>query len=156
MPLVNRSTPRVGDIIEIQTPTGLAYAQYTHRHSTYGALLRVFSSIFAARPSDFSAVVNQEPQFSTFFPLATACKRGIVRVVAAETIPSSSSEFPTFRAGLSNTHGKVETWWLWDGERETKIGTLAPGMERYPIRGVINDTLLVERIVQGWRHENVT
>jgi hypothetical protein len=155
MPLATRSIPRIGDVIEIPTLKGLAYAQYTHKHSIYGSLLRIFSSTFASRPHDFTSLVTQEPQFSTFFPLGTACKRGIFGVVASEQISSALASFPTFRAGVANKQGKIDTWWLWDGEQETKIGTLTPSMMSYPIRGVINDTLLVERIVSGWRHENV-
>jgi len=45
-------------------------------------------------------------------------------------------------------------WWLWDGEKEWKIGELQPGMNALPPRAIINDTLLVERIVSAWRHED--
>jgi hypothetical protein len=155
MPSVSRTRPRVGDVVEIQTSMGLAYAQYTHRHAAYGALLRVFPTLFATRPTDFLSVVTVTPQFSTFFPLAAACTRGIVHIVAAENIHLANLTFPTFRAGTPDKNGKI-AWWLWDGERETRIGSLSPGMESFPIRGVINDTLLIERIVQGWRHEHVT
>ena len=35
---------KIGDIVEIKTGKGLVYAQYTHKHQQYGALLRVFRS----------------------------------------------------------------------------------------------------------------
>lgn len=155
MPLATRSIPRIGDVIEIPTTKGLAYAQFTHKHSVYGALLRIFSPLFPSRPDDLSSLVTQEPQFSTFFPVVAACKRGIVRVVASESISPALASFPTFRTGVANKQGQIDNWWLWDGVQETKIGTLMPSMVSYPIRGIINDTLLIERIVLGWRHENV-
>jgi hypothetical protein len=35
--------PKIGDIVEIPLPeNGTGYAQYTHKHNQYGALLRVF------------------------------------------------------------------------------------------------------------------
>jgi len=149
-----RSRPRLGDIIEISTPQGLAFAQFTHEHVQYGALLNVLSGTFAARPDAFEALLDGEPQFSTFFPLNAACARGIVRIVASERIPASAAAFPTFRTAIKGKDGAWGPWWLWDGEREWQVGTLKSGMESLPPRGVVNDTLLVERIIAGWRHEH--
>lgn len=64
--------PKIGDVIEIPTPRGLAYAQYTHKHPMYGALLRVLRGIYTKRPADFSEVVKQEEHFKAFFPLKAA------------------------------------------------------------------------------------
>lgn len=149
----------MGDVIEINTPKGLAYAHYTHKHDAppkYGALLRVLPGLYRTRPKDFSEIVKLEAQFIVFFPLGAACNRGIVHVVANEPIPDNARLFPIFRNGIANREGRIETWWLWDGEREWKIGQLMPGMEKYPLLEVWNDTLLIERIIEGWRHEHVT
>lgn len=154
-----RKRPKIGDVIEIKTPKGLAYAQFTHKHDAppkYGALLRVFRRLYKIRPSDFREMIESEPQFLTFFPLGSACNKSIVEIVSNEDVPLEARLFPTFRAGAANQQGQVETWWLWDGEKEWKVGKLKPGMEKLPIRGVWNDTLLIQRIVEGWSHENVT
>ena len=159
MPLVNRKRPKLGDVIEIKTPKGFAYAQYTYKHDAppkYGALLRIFHGFYNERPNDFANIVNMQPQIITFFPLGAACNRGIVQVVANEEIPEGAKSLPTFRAGVPNKDGKIETWWLWDGENEWKIGKLAAGMEKYPIRGIWSYTVLIQRIVDGWCHEKVT
>ena len=153
MPLVSRKRPQIGDVIEIGTSRGLAYAQFTHKHPAYGALLRVLPGFYLSRPEDFSALTLAKPQFSTFFPLGSACSKGIVQVVANEAILESLRMFPTFRSSVKGQDGRWGAWWLWDGEKEWKIGDLHPGMEELPVRGVINDTLLVERIVSGWHHE---
>jgi hypothetical protein len=153
-----RTVPRIGDVIEIETPKGFAYAQFTHKHDTppkYGALLRVFPTLHAARPHSFSAVVLEKPQIITFFPLGAACRRKIVYIVANEAIPKAAQKFPIFRAGAVGKDGKVATWWLWDGQREWKAGRITRKLTSYPIRGVWNDTLLITRIVEGWSHEDV-
>lgn len=155
MPLVNRVRPQLGDVVEIQVKKGYAYAHFTHAHKQYGSLLRVFGEIHATRPAEFSHVVIQPVLFQTFFPLGAACSRKIVTLVANEAV-CPPSDFPVFRAGVQNAAGTVDNWWLWDGETEKQIGKLKPGMEHYPIRGVINDTLLVERIDNGWRADRVT
>ncbi|MEJ2437996.1 MAG: hypothetical protein P8Y35_08590 [Sulfurovaceae bacterium] len=37
---------KFGDVIEIVTSKGYAYAQYTHKDSMMGALLRIFKGIY--------------------------------------------------------------------------------------------------------------
>lgn len=154
MLLISRKRPQIGDVIEIGTPLGLAFAQFTHKHHTYGALLRVLPGLYASRPESLSELSLTEPQFSTFFPLGSACSKGIVQIVGNEAISESLRMFPTFRTSVKGQDGRWGPWWLWDGHKEWKIGQLQPGMEALPPRAVINDTLLIERIVSGWRHEN--
>jgi hypothetical protein len=48
------------------------------------------------------------------------------------------------------TTGQVTVWWLWDGSREWRVGSLAADQKKLPVRGIWNDTLLVERIESGW------
>ena len=153
---MERVVPRLGDVIEIPTPKGFAYAQYTHKHTKYGYLIRVFPQVCSERPESFKKIILESPRIISFFPLGAACKRGIVKIVSNELISAASRDFPVFRSGLANSNGKVENWWLWDGVNEWPIGKLKDGMEKYPIRGIWNDTLLIERIVEGWCHENVT
>jgi hypothetical protein len=154
-----RKRPKIGDIIEIPTPAGLAYAQYTHRHTArpkFGALLRVFSGLHAIRPTSFGDIVKGPVQFSTFFPLGASCNRGIVQVVGSEPIPAEAQPFLTFRSGMRGADGKVAKWWLWDGAKSWPIGKLKDAQRAYPIRSVWNYALLVHRIVSGWRPEHHT
>ena len=85
---------KIGDVIEIRTRKGLAYAHYTHKHKQYGALLRVFDSIYDARPSNYTAVVRQRPAFSCFFPLSAAVNKKIVSIIGN----SASSRHGTFQS----------------------------------------------------------
>lgn len=151
--------PRIGDVIELHTPAGLAYAHFTHKHRQYGALLRILQGLFTERPESFTALVQQQPRFSTFFPLGAACNQGICLVVGNEVLPEHTRDFPIFRGcnwhrDKSGTLQRGATW-LWDGDTEWRVDTLAPEQLRdYPPRGVVNDTMLIERIVSGWRHED--
>ena len=144
----------LGDIVEIATPDGMAYAQLVNSHEQYGSLLRVLRGVHDDRPSDLNRLVAGQTQFVAFFPLLAAIKAGIVHVVGNEQVPEAFNAFPVFRAGVADpTTGKVATWWLWDGDKEWKVGALNEEQKRLPIRGVWNDTLLVERIVSGWTPE---
>src|SRR5215212_2128139 len=94
--------PTIGDVIEIPTPVGLAYAQYTHRHPRYGALLRVLPEVFETRPEDLAAVVQRRERFHVFFPLAGGLNDGIVRVIDHIEVPAVARSFPLFRSGVRN------------------------------------------------------
>jgi hypothetical protein len=159
MALVSRIRPRVGDVIEVQTRQGLAYAHYTHKHDRpphWGALLRVLPGLLQERPAEFTDLVQQAPQFSTFFPLGAACNRRIVQIVANEPVGVGNRSFPTFRNSHRDRDGKrVGAWFLWNGVREWKVPELSPQQLReYPPLQICNDTALVDLILQGWRHED--
>lgn len=145
---------QIGDIIEIPTGKGLAYAQYTHQHSQMGGLIRVFDELFSSRPSNLSKVVNGPVRFSTFLPIKTAVNRGIFNVVGHYDVAPQNTPFPLFRNGNSDPKTKkVAAWWFWDGEKSWKVGEITPEQRKMPIRGVWNDTLLIQRIEEDWRPE---
>ena len=145
---------RIGDIVEITTKRGLAYAQYTHRHRRYGALLRVLEGLCEERPGSFRGLAGGKMRFHTFFPLQAAVNRGIVAIVGNESVPDHAKDFPVFRAGVVDPRtGRVGVWWLWDGKNEWRVGELTSEQRKMPIRGVVNDTILIERIESGWTPE---
>ena len=60
------SDVKVGDLVEIRTRRGLFYAQVTHKHKTYGPLLRVFENSHENRPNDVNELVDQNDKFVAF------------------------------------------------------------------------------------------
>ena len=157
-PTQARARPRFGDVIEIETAKGLAYALYTHRHTDpprWGAVLRVIPGIFESRPEDFTGLVELEPQFITFFPLGAACNRHLVRIVASVDIPERAKGFPTFRSrSLPGVRSGSQPYYFWDGKRKWKQDKLLPGQEDLPIEQIVNDTMLKTKIEKGWRHRD--
>lgn len=142
----------IGDIVEIDVAGGYCYAQITHKNKMYGELLRVASGIRSGRVDNLEDLMGADIAFTIFFPLGAAVKRGLVRIVGNVPVPKHLSTFPTFRAGMVNPKTqKVDDWWLWDGEREWRVGQLTPEQKEFPIRSIWNDTLLRERIEAGWR-----
>jgi choline dehydrogenase-like flavoprotein len=145
---------KIGDVIEIPTRVGLAYAQFSHLHPRYNALLRVLPGKFDSRPSDLSTLVAGKERFVTFFPLQAAVNQGILCVAGNYPIPSAASSFPLFRTGIEDPQTrKVKVWWLWDGEKEWKVGDITQEQRKLPLRGIWNDTLLIERIEADWTPE---
>lgn len=146
---------KLGDVIEIPTSQGIAYAQFTHRDPQWGALLRVIDGLFQARVTDFEALVERPVLFSAFFPLQQAINQGIVSIAGNAPIRPDLEEFPTFRSGpIDPVTRKVKSWWLWNGRDQWQVETLSPLQRTYPLREVVNDTLLIRRIENGWRSED--
>ncbi len=149
---------RFGDIVEIETGKGLAYAMYTHNHERppkFGAVICVFDCLYKSRPGNIVEIRKFSARFATFFPLQAAVDRRIVEVVGNLPIPEALRPFPLFRDGVADPKTKkVASWWLWDGEKEWQIGALTPDQRKLPIRSVWNDSILIERIEEGWRPEN--
>lgn len=142
---------KIGDLLEIKTSKGISYALYTHQHKKYGFLIRLFRNVYTEPLVTFESVLVNDVQCSFFFPLNIAVRKNIVKVVSNLEIPSELSDFPIFRTGFVNPDlGKVETWWLWDGINEERIGKLSKEQKSLPIRGIWNDTILIERIESGW------
>src|SRR5258708_1271461 len=145
--MVSRKRVRVGDVLEVTMPKGLAYFQYTHQHPTHGGLIRVLNGLFDERPSNIRALVNDQERFVIFFPVRAAASRGLISIVAHEDIPLRAQAFPLFKAGDPGN------WWLWDGQREWRVGKLTSDQRKLPVRETWNLTMLVTRIAQGWAPE---
>ncbi len=78
-------------------------------------------------------------------------KDGMIKIVGNELIPEWAVPFPVFRNGLADLEGRIYDWWLWDGEKEWKVGKLTPEEIRsYPGLGICNDMALIEMIENGW------
>lgn len=152
--MTNKNKIKLGDVFEIKTKKGLAYAQYVLRNSEMGALIRVLPGFHETRPVRFIEVVAQSESFVTFFPLQAAIDRDIFEVVANEPVPAKSKKLPLFRArGHIDREGFVHDWRLWDGDKSVRVGKLAPEQRKLPIKEIWNDTLLIERIEEGWTPE---
>jgi hypothetical protein len=145
---------RVGDVLELQSPTGWAYAVVSQKHPRYGHLLRALRGIYRRQVTNWLSLNSADVAFSCFFPANLAVRRKIARVVGNVSIPPSLQLFPTFRSGLRNPNTGETAWWLWDGTREWRIEGLTPEQRKLPIRGVWNDTLLLHRIETGWNPED--
>lgn len=143
----------VGDIIEIPVKGGFAYAQYILKHEGYGYLISVFPQIRKEPLENFSELSEDIKHYATFFPIESVVKQKIFNVVSNLPIPEYAKDFPLFKTGIKNKEGVIETWWLWDGEKEWKVGKLTDKQKSLPDRGIWNHTLLIERIEEGWSPE---
>jgi hypothetical protein len=142
--------PAVGDVVEIDTDNGLAYAQFTHRVPNRGDLIRVLPGIYKSRPEDIQALVRQKEIWVTFVALDAIVAAGIFPVVANVEVPEAAQPFPMMRAGAPLPSGRVARWRLFDGEVERPVEELTEELAELSIVEIPNPALLRERIASGW------
>jgi hypothetical protein len=147
---------KIGDIVEIPTALGMAYAQYSHRHPRYGSLLRVIEGFFPERPQDLEKLAAAQTKFFAFLPLQGTVRVGLVTYIGWAPVPAHSSKFPLFRNGVEDRRTKLvgDNWWLWDGEREWRVGKLKPEQYQLPMQEIVNAAMLVHRLEIGWLPEH--
>ena len=147
----------VGEVFEIKTPNGYGYFQITHIHSErpkFGHLIRVVGE-FESQQNNAAALASMPTKFKIFFPAADALKKGLIRGTGSADIPKEDIAFPLFRNGTRDPKTKqISDWWLWDGTKEWRVGKLSKEQYSLPQLAVINDTLLAQRIAEGWTNES--
>jgi hypothetical protein len=144
-------TFKIGDLLEIKTAKGFAYAQLTHMHDTYGTLLRVLPGLYESRPDDISALADQREQYVAFVALPGLMKSGALSVINNVPVPEWARKFPLFRTGTPGLKTTVvDNWSLWDGERSWKVGKLTDDQRLLPKRGIWGDQFLIDRLESGW------
>jgi hypothetical protein len=145
---------RVGDVVEVATSNGLAYAQVSHIHreerSAYGPLLRVLPGFFLKRPAQLAELVSQDATVLMFCALSAAVRNGICEIVGNVPVPEKYREFPVFRT-TDDPARIAGNWAFWDGKKEWFVGKeITPEQRRMPFRSICDGVLFRERIEQGW------
>src|SRR5579871_3661125 len=109
---------KIGDILEIRTPAGFAYAQYVNRHlrpPKYGDLMRILPGVFARPLTDFSDIVVASGSYCCFWWPSRDVANGSVSIVGNVAVPMEHRRMPMFKWGISSLRdGRVRKWNLWN------------------------------------------
>lgn len=136
-----------GDIVEVETPMGLAYVQLTHTHPSYPPVIKFLKGPCKSRP-DNVAVLTTEPAPMAMVPLTGVLKKlGLkhARVGAAE-IPQGERKFPIFRMAIRSKKGEIIYWWFWDGKGLTYSTELMEQQEKLPMREIMSSERFLEQL----------
>ena len=152
-----RFRKKIGDVFEVSTSKGLAYFQYTHEHTKppkWGSLIRVLEGFYDKRLSQEELIdlVKKPHRFQTFCFLQQGFKEGKIIHVGNFLVPEFAQKFPIFK-GSNALPGKdplEKVWWLWDGEKEWKVGKLSlEEQKKYPLHGICDVSALTVNIETG-------
>jgi hypothetical protein len=143
----------IGLIITFETAKGVAYGLCTHENTYYGGagLIHLYKI-----GTQLSELKDAFPQFCCLFPVRQYLRRGYGKEIGRMEIPNQLKNFPIFRSGFPDVGtSKVDFWYLWDGEKHWSIGKeLTNEQRKMPFEGVWNDTLVIERLEEGYIAEN--
>lgn len=136
-----------GDIVEIQTPGGLAYVQVTHNHASYPEVVRALPGLHESRPADLGALAQSPSLFTAMLPLGGAIEKKRVKgsMIGSAAIPDRYKTFPTFRMPIRDKRGGTTYWWLWDGESLRYETDLDAQAAEFPMREVMSLDAFLEK-----------
>ncbi len=138
---------QVSDIFEIETELGFSYLQWTHSHPTHTDVLRIFKTKYKSRPDDISLVIKDEIEFTVLCAVKAAHRANALPKVGTAPIRDDLKDFPVFRSAANGRDLELGTWWIWDGNNETKIGDiLTDEQKQLPRLMILNVSAIVDRI----------
>jgi hypothetical protein len=150
-----RKRARLGDVLEVSTPRGLAYIHYTYfTYQPYWEAIRVLPGFFTERPADFTTLVDSPEAFFAFYPARVAVSQGAVEIVAHHPVPPEKA-FPAVyrRTGAISREGRVLAWIICEGTKETLVRELSEEQRYLPIARILMHDSLISYLVKEWRPE---
>jgi len=156
--------PRIGDVVEIRTPAGLRYVQYTHDGGTSGQLVRVLPGLFANRPEAFSDLAQQREQYFVFYTLDYALRADDgAEVVSNQPIPDWARPYPMMRhSAATDETGRTIRWRIISAasrltpeelQRAPILTDLTTEQEGMSIRETWPHRVLARELARGWTPE---
>lgn len=143
---------QVGDVFEITTTKGKGYFQYIYHNKTIGELIRVLPGLYLKQPQDMIPVVAAKELYFVHFPLKASYKQGIVRLIGNFNMPEGLKLPKKMRDNFVDRNGNIICWHIvdystWKNESVKVLTEEQKGLSPW---GIWNDTLLIERLVEGW------
>lgn len=139
-----------GDVFEIFLSNGYkTYGQFMLMDK-YGPIVRVFDAKTAHDDhKDLKVIATSEVLFYAYTGLYAAIRTGLWKKIGA--FKDYEFEFPGFISTLEDPEtGEAGVWYLWDGEKTTRLGKELP--ERYKhieFLAIYPPDLIVKRIETG-------
>ena len=141
--------PKVGDIFEIPLSNGRkAYGQYLY-FGKMGPIIQVFKLI-TKEDIPIQQIIEAKPLFPPVITgLFAAIKNKLWKVIGNN--PVTTFTHPKFVSTLYNqSTGKAGIWFLWDGEKDIRLGTdLSPEYKGLEYLVVWNPKNITQRIESG-------
>jgi hypothetical protein len=155
--------PRIGDIYELKTHSGLAYVQYTHEAEDGTQLIRVLPGVHSSRPCDMAMLSKQKELYFTFSILIHALRKKELSLVSNQPVPEWAKPFPIMRkvAGRASG-GKILGWHIGHGlrlytvqemQQALHVRELTSEQKQLSIAAIWPVSTLAIEIEQGWTPE---
>jgi hypothetical protein len=144
---------KIGDIFEINTPAGNAYLHYVYNDKQIGDLIKVLPGIYSERPDNLAQLAASKEKYIVFFPLSAAFRNKIVENVGHLSLKDFVK--PHYMRSKHIVRGEFLGWHIIDTNTMHRqlIKDLTNEQKKLSPWGIWNDTLLIERLTDGWSLE---
>jgi hypothetical protein len=146
---------KIGDVFEIVTPNGIGLFQYVHKDETIGQLIRVLPSLYEEGYILEKELVEKKEMYLVHFPLGAALKQKIVNRKGNLNLPQDFVLPKKFRS-KHIVKGEFISWHIidYDTWKREQVQELSDEQKQLSPWGTWNDTLLKERLAEGWTLDN--
>jgi hypothetical protein len=143
---------QIGDVFEVFTSGGRGYFQYVYNNRTIGELIRILPGLYLEQPQDLLSIVMKKELYFIHFPLKAAYKQRLVRLIGNFSLPIELQLPKKMRDKYSDKNGKLICWHIVDYNtwKNESVKVLTEEQKKLSPWGTWNDTLLIQRLVEGW------
>jgi hypothetical protein len=146
-----------GDVFEIVTSKGMGYFQCVQETPANECeLIRVFKGVFPnEEAANIDKLVTDDAAYFIQFPLKYGVKKKVIRLVENYDVPANLIVPQIFRT-KHIVRGEFIAWHIVDCETlmRKSVKQLTDDQKKLSPFGMWNDTLLAERIANGWSLED--
>lgn len=141
---------KVGDVLEVVVPEGNIYLHYLGAHPEYGDGVEVCPTKFPGSAPITESLFREG--FVVFYPVRAAVGQGLAKVVGQ--LPSSGLPNRLRRPG-ARRGSRIISWIIEEDSHEEVKQQLTEEELRLPLAVIWNHEFLVQRVLEGWRPEQV-
>lgn len=146
---------KIGDVFSIETQNGKAYFQYVFNNKILVELIRILPGTYHSDVVDLEKLVSEHELFMVHFPLKAAIKKKIVCFIGNFKLPTNFKNPKFMRSKKTDREGNLIAWQIVDYEtwNRTNVARLSEEQKKLSPWGTWNDTLLINRLNEGWTLE---
>jgi len=148
---------QIGDVFEIETPKGRGYFKYVYINVRNAVeLIRVIPGLYSEELENMAGLVSPKEAFYVQFPVKAAYWRKIVRLIGNYEVLAGLELPPKQMRTTHIIRGEFICWHIVDYEtlHITSVKELTDEQKKLSPWGIWNDTLLIEKLVEGWMPED--
>lgn len=145
---------KLGDIFEIKTANGYAYLHFVFKDEKVGELIRVLPGVYQERPHNVSELAMKGERYMVYFPVSAALRKKIIELVSFYQADDFTK--PKLMRMEHWVRGEFLGWFIVDTNtwKMNLVKTLTNEQKKLSPWGIVNDTLLIERINENWSLDN--
>ena len=147
---------KYGDVFELATTMGMAYFQCVKETPvTESEIIRIFPGVYKdVISAKLDELAKQQEIFFVQFPVKYGVRKNVIKFVGNFNVPENTV-VPKYYRDKHIVKGEFISWHIIDIQtlKIESVRELSEEHRKLSPAGMWNDTLLAERIAEGWTPE---